>query len=135
MIPFTKVYRMRPISGESEWSVVMGLTPMPDLDGLWMFRASLTHPETIVRGKVFEGKDGKITVVGVDGRYIFEPLTLENWEDMKDDVSGFEIIRRALTTDAMLQGWYFDEFAHDGSGNEFTQGEILRRLQDQVVSK
>lgn len=126
-IPFKRVYRMR-LDGTSAWSIVMGLTPLPGLKGLWMARASLTHPATTVEGKVFEGDDGKLVVVDSDARHIFEPLTLETWRDMGSQVSGYDELSRALTSEAMLQGWYWDEFAHDGEGNEINQGTILDNL-------
>ena len=128
-IPFEKVYRSKK-AGDPHWSIVMGLTPLPGRKGLWMWRASMTHPEIALRGEVFEGEDGKLAIVGKDGRYVFEPLTIESWEDMSGDVGGFDELRPAITTDSFLQSWYWDEFAHDGAGNEIGQGAIAARLTD-----
>jgi len=126
-IPFERVYRSKR-DGDPHWSIVMGLTPLPGRKGVWMWRASETHPEIALRGEVFEGEDGKLVLVGPDGRHTFEPLTIETWEDMRDDVGGFEEIRKAINTDTFLQSWYWDEFAHDGAGNEIGQAEVLARL-------
>jgi hypothetical protein len=126
-IPFERVYRMKS-DKDSHWTIVMGLTPLPGMSGLWMWRASTGHPETSVAGKVLEGEDGKLVLVGDGRRTIFEPLTLESWENMRDDVSGFDALRPAIRTDSFLQAWYWDEFANDGDGNEISQGDILKRL-------
>lgn len=130
-IPFERVYRMKEV-GEPAWSIVMGLTPLPGSQGLWMIRASMTHFETTVEGRVLEGEDGKLVVVGLRGRYVFEPLTLELLEDMRDDVGGYGELRKAITTDTFLQSWYWDEFAHDGDGDEISQGAILSRLSERL---
>ena len=120
-IPFERVFRMKCES--SPWSIVMGVTPIPGLGGLWMLRASLTHPETAVYGEVFEGQDGKFVVIGKGYRWIFEPLTLETWEDMREDVHGFDELRKSIKTDVFLQSWYWDEFSGD-----LDQETVLQRL-------
>jgi len=129
MIPFKQVYRMKH-EGDTTWTVVMGLTPLAQSNGLWMARASSNRPEQVLLGRVFEGKDGKIVLIGDEDQVIFEPLTLERWDDMKDDIHGFNEIRAAITTDNMLQGWYWDEFAHNGDGVEIDQTTVATRLQD-----
>ena len=127
-IPFNQVYRTK-IGNEKSWTIVMGLTPVPGKDALWMWRASLSHPETMVDGTVFEGSDGSLVVLGSRGaRHIFEPLTLARFDDMKDDITGFESLRKFFRSDEMLQEWYWDEFANDGSGNAIAQETILKRL-------
>lgn len=126
-IPFEQVYRMR-TEGDPYWSIVMGLTPLPGRTGLWMYRADPTHPELSYRGQVFEGDDGKLVLVGTDGRHMFEPLTIERWEEMRDSIGAFDEIRKSISTDAFLQSWYWDEFANDGAGNELTQAEVMERL-------
>lgn len=125
-IPFKRVYRMRP-EGDEDWLVVMGLTPLPGFKGLWMWQAVDSTPHRIVKGQVFVGEE-QIVVVGEGTRFIFEPLTLENWEDMRDDVHDFARLRTMFKTDEGLQGWYWDEFAHNGNGDELPQSEIYRRL-------
>lgn len=81
-----------------------------------------------MRGQVFQGESDSIVVVGEEDRYRFEPLTLKTWEDMREGIHDFDKMRRMVRTDESLQEWYWDEFAHDGDGNEISQSEILRRL-------
>jgi len=134
MIPFKSVYRMRRDVEVASWSIVMGLTPLPSFDGLWMVRASLTHPEISIRGKVFEGSDGNLVLTGVDGRYVMEFLTIAAWENMRADVTNFEYIRKVLDNDVALQSWYWIEFAHDGDGNELRQDVVVSNLQRRLRS-
>jgi hypothetical protein len=127
MIPFKQVYRVK--TGDGPWTIAMGLTPYPSGKGLWFMRASPSKPAADALGKIFEGEDGKIVVVG-DNRFTFEPLTLERFDDMKDDVGGFEAVRPAMVSNDFLQDWYWDQFGHDGDGNEVDQTEVIARMRE-----
>lgn len=131
MVPFNQVYRMKP-AGSDAWTIVMGLTPYPDGSGLWVAVASEAKPAATLLGKVFEGDDGRIVVVGEHDRCLFEPLTLSRFDEMRDSISGFDAIRGAFATDTSLQSWYWDEFAHNGEGVPLDQADIARRLAAQV---
>ena len=127
MIPFKQVYRMRN-SKMDDWTIVMALLPLPNAQGLWMMRASSNKPEQMVHGRVFEGADGQVVVIAEDHQVTFEPLTVENWTDMREHVFGFDRLHTTLTSNEALQGWYWDEFAHNGDGVEIDKGTIVNRL-------
>jgi len=127
MIPFKRVYRMK-VDGDDSWEVVMGVTPYPDNSGLWMLRASTTKPSTDVLGRVFEGAEGKLVVIGDRFRTVLEPLTLGRFEGMRADIGQFDYLRGMVSTDEALQAWYWDEFGTDGDGDEIEQADILTWL-------
>jgi len=118
---FRQVYRLTNPSknylGASQ--IVMGVRAMP---GGYEFAAASPNWRHEILGRVVEEKDDTLAVldavrVGNDGApvvWLFEPLTLERWRQMKAEIVGFDSLKADLVSTGDIQNFYMADCFPDG---------------------